>query len=146
MIGPSFDLTIPDDWTALDPTPGCVALVAEPATDADDFRCSVSLVFEQLVDDLDLEAYTRTRITALGDLLTDARVIDAQPATLAGVDAIVATIGYRQGNDGRTLRQWSAITGDVGVLVGAVCSNDRFPGLQPTLDEIVASLEFEAGG
>lgn len=49
MIPPAFDLTVPDDWTAVPPTPGCAALVAEPETEADSFRCSVSLVFEQLV-------------------------------------------------------------------------------------------------
>lgn len=145
MIAPSFDLTLPEDWTALPPTPGSVALVAEPETEADSFRCSVSLVFEEIVDDLDLEAYASTRIGALRDLLTDVLVVDAQPAKLAGVDAIVATIAYRQGNDARTLRQWAAIADGMGVLVGAVCSNDRFPGLQEKLDEIAGSLVLGTG-
>lgn len=140
MIPPSFDFTVPEDWAAVPPTPGCAAIVAEPETDADSFRCSVSLVFEEIVDDLDLEQYTRTRVDALADLLTDALLIDERPTLLAGAEAIVSTVGYRQGTDARTLRQWSAIADGVGVLVGAVCSNDRFPGLQPTLDEIAESL------
>ncbi len=147
MIPPAFDLTVPDDWTALPPTPGCVALVAEPETEADDFRCSVSLVFEEIPEDQrELGLYVRTRIGALTDLLTDPVVIDLQPATLAGADAVVSTIAYRQGNDARTLRQWATVTAaGLGVLVGAVCSNDRFPGLQATLDEIAGSLVLGDG-
>jgi hypothetical protein len=143
---PSFHLTVPDDWTALPPTPGCVAIVAEPESEADPFRCSVSVVFEELDDDIGLELYTRTRVDAMAGMLTDALLVDAQPATLAGAAAIVSTIGYRQGNDARTLRQWVTVTAGVGVLVGAACSDDRFPGLQPTLDEIVGSLVLETPG
>jgi len=144
MIVPSFDLTVPEDWTTLTPTPGSAALVAEPVTEADSFRCSVSVVFEDLEEeDLDLGAYARTRVAALAELLTDVLLVDEQRMTLAGADAIVSTIAYRQGRDARTLRQWVAIAGGVGVLVGAVCSNDRFPGLQDTLDEIASSLVLE---
>jgi hypothetical protein len=145
VIPPSFDLTVPEDWSALPPTPGCAALVAEPQRDA--FRCTVSLVFEELDgEDLALAQYARSRVVALADLLTDALLVDEQPATLAGVEAVVSTIGYRQGNDARTLRQWAAVVGGLGVLVGAVCSNDRFPGLQGTLDEIAESLVLEDAG
>ena len=143
MIIPSFDLTVPEDWTALTPTPGSAALVAEPVNEADAFRCSVSLVFEELEEELDLDEYAGTRIAGLCDLLTDVLLVDEQRTTLAGADAIVSTIAYRQGRDARTLRQWAAVTGGVGVLVGAVCSNDRFPGLQDTLDEIASSLVLE---
>jgi hypothetical protein len=143
MIPPAFDLTVPDDWTTVPPTPGCAAIVAEAETEADTFRCSVSLVFEELVDGLELEQYSRTRVEALTELLTDALLIDERPTRIAGVDALVSTVGYRQGNDARTLRQWAAISDGTGVLVGAVCSNDRFPGLQATLDEIAESLVLE---
>jgi nucleoid-associated protein YgaU len=144
VIPSSFDLTAPEDWSAASPTPGTVALLVEPERDGDPFRCAVSLIFEDVAgDDIDLARYTRTRIASLAGVLTDALVIDQQPTTLAGAEAIVSTIGYRQGSDALTLRQWSAIAGDTGVLLGAVCPNDRFPGLQPTLDEIAQSLALE---
>jgi hypothetical protein len=144
MIPSSFDLTVPEEWSSLPPTPGTVALVAEPERDGEPFRCAVSLIFEDLAgDEIDLALYTRTRTASLADLLTDALLVDQQPATLAGAAAVVSTIAYRQGRDALTLRQWSAIAGGTGILLGAVCSNDRFPGLQATLDEIAESLALE---
>lgn len=144
MIPSSFDLTVPEEWSALPPTPGSVALLSEPEREGEPFRCAVSLIFEDIAgDDIDLAQYTRSRLAGLADLLTDAILIDQQPATLAGAEAVVSTIGYRQGSDALTLRQWSAIAGGTGLLLGAVCSNDRFPGLQATLDEIAGSLVLE---
>ena len=147
MIPSSFDLTIPEDWSTLTPTPGTVALVAEPDSATQPFRCAVSVLFEDLDDqDVELLPYARARIRALADVLTDVLIVDQQPATLAGVEAIVSTIGYRQGRSALTLREWIAVVGGAGVLVGAVCPNDRFAAMQATLDEIAGSLVLETGG
>lgn len=145
MIPESFDVTVPDHWTSLPPTPGCAMLVAEPEPADGDFRASLSLVLEDVPDtvELDLGTYASTRTDSLARLLTDALVVDEELSTLAGHPALVTTIAYRQGTMALTLRQWTAVVDGCGLLMGAVCSNDRLPGLMGTMEEIVASLELE---
>lgn len=142
MIPGSFDLTLPDGWVTQPAVPGCALLAGEPGPADGAVRPCVSLVFEDVPDDLEpeLETFYRTQQVSMRYYLTDLVVIDEQPATLADTRAVVATIAYRQGRDGFTMRQWSALVDGCGVLLAAACPNERFPVLRPLLDEVAASL------
>ena len=139
-----FALEHPAGWEATDDAPGCIVLVITPEAGMDGFRANVTLTTTMLSGALNAEGLASAQLATLGELLTDARLVDRAPASLLGRPGERVLLTYRQGLHSLALEQCWSIAGEGAVVLSATCASLDYDRYADTFARMAASLRVVA--
>ncbi len=141
-----FRIEHPSDWEALEDMGGGVVVVA-PERGVEDFRANISVTMQELPAPVDLEGFSAAQLQTMSRVLTDARLVDRDRATLLGRAGERVLVAYRQGVHSLALEQWWSVAGtaDEGgaVVVSATCAALDYDTYADTFTRVAASLSID---
>lgn len=131
-------------WETADDAPGCVVLVITPEPGVHGFRANVTLTTAMLGGAMDAEGFASAQLATLGELLTDARLVDRAPASLLDRPGERVLLTYRQGLYSLALEQRWSVAGEGAVVLSATCASLDYDRYAETFARMAASLRVVA--
>ena len=103
-------LFCPPGWSITEGQVGAVVAMVAPQPGSGGFSACVTINAAELVESpASLEEFTKTQLAAMGEFLTDVRLIDQAESSLLARPAERVLVAYRQGVHALALEQWWAV-------------------------------------
>ena len=143
--GLGFEL--PADWQVADGVAGSEVTILAPELGVEGFVANVTVTVQELEAPVELEGYSAAVLETMGRVLTDARLVDREGATLLGRAGVRVLVAYRQGIHSLALEQWWSVAAaaDEGgaVVVSATCAALDYDAYADTFNRIAGSLTVD---
>ena len=138
---------LPADWQVADGVGGSEITILAPELGVEGFVANVTVTVQELAAPVELEGYSAAVLGTMGRVLTDARLIDREGATLLGRAGERVLVAYRQGIHSLALEQWWSVAqaADEGgaVVVSATCAALDYDAYADTFTRIAGSLTVD---